>query len=156
MANILTILNTLEELETAMRDLYKWLSTHFQDDESLSAFFRRMSAEEEAHAGLVRYQKRLVRQNPDSMDTVSVDFEEVREVIAFVQSHLTKKPDLTPREALKLATTLESLDEERLYRSVILETLPELETLIHNLTRNDAEHVHVLEQFVQEYLGEAL
>ena len=151
MSNILTILNTLEELETGMRDLYGWLSTHFEGEPELARFFRKLSAEEEAHAGLVRYQKRLVRQNPDSIEDVSADLEEIREVIALVNGYLDRKPDMTPHHALKLAMDLESLDEERLYRNVILETLPDLESLIQNLTRNDEAHVKDLEQFIADY-----
>ena len=151
MANILTVLNTLEDLEIAMRDLYAWLSAHFTDDTCLSAFFRKLSSEEEAHAGTVRYQKRLVRQNPDSIDEVSADLEEIRELTEMVCQTISEKPNMTPQEALKLATNLESMDEERLYRKVILETLPELAPLIQNLTRNDESHVQDLENFVASY-----
>ncbi len=150
--NILTVLGILEKLETSMRDLYAWLSENFREEEQLHCLFRRMSREEETHAATVRYQKRVVHQNPDSFDEVSVNLDEIEEMISVVSGYLSKKPDLSPREAVQLALDLESFDEERLYRHVILDSFPEMAPLIQSLTTNDKEHVKLIEDFAGQYL----
>ncbi len=152
--NILTVLGVLEKLETSMRDLYAWLSDHFKEEEQLHCLFKRMSREEETHAATVRYQKRVVHQNPDSFDEVSVNLEEIEDMIAVVSSYLEKKPDLSPRQAVQLALDFESFDEERLYRHVILDSFPEMAPLIQSLTAHDEEHVKLIEDFAGHYLAE--
>ncbi len=153
MANIMTVLNMLEEIEITMKNLYAWISEEFSDDPELYRFFQRMSREEETHAGMVRYQKRLIRQNPDSFDEVSADLSEIREFLQFISSILEKKPELTPEKALNLAIDLEGMDEERMYRDVVVESYPELKELIHSLTQNDKEHCVFLKNFTRKYLG---
>ncbi|NOY22215.1 MAG: hypothetical protein GXO70_01730 [Acidobacteria bacterium] len=152
MANIMTVLNMLEEIEISMKNLYQWLSEEFSDDLELYRFFQRMSREEETHAGMVRYQKRLIRQNPDSFDEVSVDLSELREFLQFISSIPEKQSNLTAEKALKLAIELEGMDEERMYRDVIVESYPALKELIHNLTRSDEEHCVFLKNFARRYL----
>lgn len=153
MANIMTVLNMLEEIEISMKNLYVWISEEFPDDPDFYRFFQRMSREEETHAGMVKYQKRLIRQNPDSFDEVSVDLSELQEFLEFISSIKEKYLDLTPESALKLAIQLEGMDEERMYRNVIVESYPELKELIHNLTRSDEEHCVFLKNFTRQYLG---
>ncbi len=152
MANIMTVLNMLEEIEVSMKNLYQWVSEEFSDDPELYRFFQRMSREEETHAGMVRYQKRLIRQNPDSFDEVSADLSELREFLQFISSIPEKQSNLTPEKALKLAIELEGMDEERMYRDVVVESYPELKELIHNLTRSDKEHCVFLKNFARRYL----
>ncbi len=153
MANILTVLNMLEEIETAMKNLYLWISEKFPEDPEIYRFFQRMSREEETHAGMVRYQKRLIRQNPDSFEDVSVDLSELREFLDFVSAIPQRESIPTPEKALELAIRLEGMDEERMYRSVIIESYPELRELIQNLTRSDEEHCAFLKKFTRNYLG---
>ncbi len=153
MANIMTVLNILEEIEKSMKNLYLWVSESFSGEPELYRFFQRMSREEETHAGMVRYQKRLIRQNPDSFAEVSADLTELQEFLQCVTSILENKPKLTPEKALKLAIELEGMDEERMYRDVIVESYPELKELIHNLTRSDKEHLLFLKNFSRRYLA---
>lgn len=153
--NILTVLNTLEKLETTMRDLYTWLAGHFEEEPDLKTLFRRMSREEETHAATVRYQRRVVQQNPDSFDDVSVNLGEIEEMIAMVSSYIEQQPDLSPRQAVRLALELESFDEERLYRHVILDSFPEMGPLIQILTAHDEEHVELIREFAGRYLAES-
>lgn len=153
MANIMTVLNMLEEIEITMKNLYHWISEEFSDDPELYRFFHRMSREEETHAGMVRYQKRLIRQNPDSFDEVSADLSELREFLQFISSILQKRPLLTPEKALNLAINLEEMDEERMYRDVVVESYPELKELIHSLTQSDKEHCVFLKDFTRRYMG---
>ena len=150
--NILTVLNTLEKLETTMRDLYTWLAGHFEEEPELHTLFQRMSREEETHAATVRYQRRLVQQNPDSFDEVSVNLSEIEEMIVLVSRYIDQKPDLSPQQAVRLALDLESFDEERLYRHVILDSFPEMAPLIQSLTANDEEHVELIRTFAAGYL----
>jgi rubrerythrin len=152
MANIMTVLNMLEEIEISMKNLYQWVSEEFSDDLDLYRFFQRMSREEETHAGMVRYQKRLIHQNPDSFDEVSIDLSELREFLDFISSIRKNSPDLTPESALKLAIQLEGMDEERMYRHAIVESYPELKELIHSLTQSDEQHCVFLKDFAKRYL----
>ncbi|RLE22896.1 MAG: hypothetical protein DRJ08_03405 [Acidobacteria bacterium] len=152
MANIMTVLNMLEEIEISMKNLYQWISEEFTDNTELYRFFQRMSREEETHAGMVKYQKRLVRQNPNSFNEVSTDLSELQEFLQFISSIPEREHNLTPERALKLAIELEGMDEERMYRGVIVESYPELRELIHNLTRSDEEHCIFLKDFARRYL----
>jgi len=149
----MTVLNMLEEIEISMKNLYQWVSEEFSDDLDLSRTFQRMSREEETHAGMVRYQKRLIRQNPDSFDKVSIDLSGLREFLDFISSIRKNSPGLTEEGALKLAIQLEGMDEERMYRHTIVESCPELKELIHGLTQSDEQHCVFLKDFAKRYLA---
>ena len=152
MSYVMNILNNLELIETRMRDIYAALARRFADNEPYRNLFRNLSQEEEHHADQIRYQKRLVRQNPGDFSHVSVDMEGMDEILAFLEHLQENPPTATEAEALRLTIDMESISQERMYRSVIVESCPGLKPLIENLTRFDKDHLYRLNRFAEEQL----
>jgi len=153
MSYVMNILNDLEKIETGLRDIYAGLAGRFSDNEPYRDFFLALSRDEEAHADQVRYQKRLVRQNPGDFSHVSIDLEGMEEILAFLRHLMGNPPTGTPEEALRLAMDLESISQERMYRSVIVESCPGLKPLIDNLTRFDRDHLARIQAFAEKHLS---
>lgn len=153
MTNILTLLNLLEDLELSMRDFYRTVATHFETDhEELSKCFARMASEEQTHAEMVRFQKRLVQQNPGKFSPVSTDVSGFKDFLSQVHQATEQARDLTPEQSLDLALDFESFSGERIYSSAIIESCPDLAPLIGNLTKNDEAHCDYLRTVVQRQL----
>ncbi len=152
MSFVMNVLSDLEKIENSLRDIYTALAGRFSDNPPYRDLFRALSRDEETHADQVRYQKRLVRQNPDDFTHVSIDMEGMDEILAFLRHLIDNPPSATPEEAVALAIDLESISQERMYRSVIVESCPGLKPLIDNLTRFDKAHLERLHAFMEEQL----
>ncbi len=150
MSFVMNVLNDLEKIENGLRDIYATLAEKFSDNPPYRDLFRALSRDEETHADHVRYQKRLVRQNPNDFTHVSVDMEGMDEILAFLRHLLENPPNATPEEAVALAIDLESISQERMYRSVIVDACPGLKPLIENLTRFDKVHLERLNAFMED------
>ena len=154
MSFVMSVLNDLEKIENGLRDIYAAFADKFADNSPYRDLFRALSLDEETHAGHVRYQKRLVRQNPDDFTHVSIDMEGMDEILAFIHHLIDHPPNASPEEAVALAIDLESISQERMYRSVIVESCPGLKPLIDNLTRFDKAHLERLHSFMEKQLEE--
>ena len=151
---VMNILNDLEKIETSLMGIYAKMAEHFVDDDDCRALFLALSRDEETHAGHVRYQKRLVRQSPTDFCHVSIDLDEMKEILEFLGHLLENPPTPSPEEAVRLAIDLESTSQEKMYRSIIVESCPELKPLIDNLTRFDEKHLSRLQAFMNEHFPE--
>ncbi len=154
MSFVMNVLNDLERIENGLRDIYASLAGRFSDNPPYRDLFRALSRDEETHADQVRYQKRLVRQNPSDFTHVKVDVEGMDEILSFLRHLIDNPPSATPEEAVALALDLESISQERMYRSTIVESCPGLKPLIDNLTRFDQAHLERLNAFMEEQLEE--
>lgn len=150
MSFVMSVLNDLEKIENGLRDIYAAFADKFTDNPPYRDLFRALSRDEETHADHVRYQRRLVRQNPDDFTHVSIDTEGMDEILAFLRHLMENPPNATPEEAVALAIDLESISQERMYRSVIVESCPGLKPLIDNLTSFDKVHLDRLHAFMEE------
>ena len=155
MSYVVNILNDLEKIETGLREIYAGLAERFSDHVPYRNLFLALSRDEEAHADQIRYQKRLIRQNPGDFSHVTVDLTGMEEILAFLRHLLDNPPVATPEEGLRLAIDLESISQEKMYRSVIVDSCPALKPLIDNLTRFDREHLARLHAFAEaQFPGE--
>lgn len=150
MSFVMSVLNDLEKIENGLRDIYAAFADKFTDNPPYRDLFRALSRDEETHADHVRYQRRLVRQNPDDFTHVSIDMEGMDEILAFLRHLMENPPNATPEEAVALAIDLESISQERMYRSVIVESCPGLKPLIDNLTSFDKVHLDRLHAFMEK------
>lgn len=150
MRYVMKILDNLEKIENSLRDIYAGLAETMADNPTFHQLFVQLSRDEETHAGQIRYQKRLVRQNPGDFQDVTVDLEGMDEVLQFFDHLLVNPPKGTSEELLRLTIDMESISQERMYRSVISESCPALKPLIDNLTRFDQDHLTRLQDFARE------
>ena len=148
--HILNVLDTMETFEGMMAETYEWLSEIFADDEDAAAFFTRMSRDEVGHRNLVRYEKKLVRENPTAFGEVTVKPEIIDEAIRKVELFRRSEPPPTLTQALTFSMMMENDVVERLHRDAILMTNPTLAGLINSLARADAAHEKELESFIND------
>jgi hypothetical protein len=91
---ILVVLGALEKLELGLAELYEWLSESLSErHEDAAGFFFRMSTQERSHANLVRYGKRLVRQNGKSFQRVDVNIDRINELIELISAYRKGNPN---------------------------------------------------------------
>lgn len=147
---ICTVLEKLERLELAMADTYESLARQFEDDEEAAGFFTRMSRDEITHRNLIRYERTIVRSDPDTFEgDVGVDIEAVDRAIAHVFRFRTSEKPPTMVQALVFAMQMEADYAENLHRSVFIDKAPNLASLIRNLAKADAKHHEELERFLE-------
>jgi rubrerythrin len=145
---ILRVLEKLEEFEAGISLLYKRLSELFADDSEASLLFSRLSVEEEMHASIVRYQRRLVVQNTKMFEHVEfegVELDELTKAIEKVDSFETAVPSL--EEALRFALELEGDATECHYKAALAGVKPELLSFFKSLASFDSMHLHEFERF---------
>lgn len=142
--HILTVLSAIGKVESAAEELYRWLSEALSHDREASSLFFRMSLQERSHANVVSYAKRLAGRNPDEFADVTLDLGTVTtlidEVIQFRQFH--RSP--TVEEAVHFAIQIENNAGERVHRSLVINSNPELEHIINSLAKADEEHTRGL------------
>jgi len=141
------VLRPLEEMERDFGVFYRWLSETFADDPEAAMLFYRMSLEEKSHESLVKYLKRLVRQNPNLFGEIQLNLQEVIDLGAFARELVRKTKPPSLEKALDLALTLEASSAEVHYRNAVVYARPELAGLIRSLARGDVEHLTGLQEF---------
>ncbi len=143
--DIKSLLDRLLQLEIAMRDLYRFLAAVFRDDHDVAALFHRLEAQEERHANLVRYQRRLVAHNPNRFRDVDVDLGGLEAVLDSIRAFRSggDRPPLAA--AIDLAVELEGSAAERIHGSVVAHSNPELAALMAALGGDDHLHRRLLE-----------
>jgi hypothetical protein len=144
--HLLTALDELLRLEIALGELYRWLSEIFgESDPDAAAVFFRLSLQEESHANLIRYHRRLVRRSTEISSEV-VDFDTiirtaVERVMTFKNS--TGRPTLA--EAAQVAAELESLAADSIHAKLAAHSPAELGGFIGSLLRDDRRHLEMVE-----------
>ncbi|TAN42891.1 MAG: hypothetical protein EPN25_02120 [Nitrospirae bacterium] len=150
---ILKMLTQLEKLETNMAGLYEWFSHVFREDEAAAAFFYGVSVEEEVHANIVRYQRRLVSQNIKNFSEVDFDLTPIEKTLSDIAA--IRKTEILPslEEALRYAIELEHSIAEEHYRTILKKANPEIEGLLKSLGAFDLRHLHSFQEFVEKRGG---
>jgi rubrerythrin len=138
----------MEKFEGAMAATYEWLSELFEMDGEAAAFFARMSRDEIGHRNLVRFQKKLVREDPTSFAEVDIDPGLIAEALDKVETFRSNGASPTLAEALTFAMMMESHTVERLHREAILMSNPAIGDLINSLARADTLHEQELQTFI--------
>jgi hypothetical protein len=145
--HILKMLGPLEELETKMADLYNWFSHVFREDDEAAAFFYRVSVEEVVHANIIRYQRRLVSQNPKSFSEVVIDISLIEKTMSDIGAFKDTEPHPALEDALKNSIGLEHCLAEEHYRTAIVNANPEVTNLLRSLGAFDLRHIKCFHEF---------
>ena len=151
--DILKALDRLEKFETATGRLYKRLSERFHEDNEASTVFFRLFIEEEMHANIVSYQRRLVMQNMKMLGNVEledVELEELTKAMEKVDSFGTAGPGPSLEETLRFALELEGDAVECHYKTALSGAKPELLPFFRSLGSFDAMHLHEFARFARK------
>ncbi len=149
---ILKMLTRLEKLETDMARLYEWFSHVFREDEAAAAFFYGVSVEEEVHANIVRYQRRLVSQNIKNFTGADFDLSPIEKTLFDIAAIRAETPP-SLEEALTYAVELEHGIAEEHYRTILKKGNPEIEGLLKSLGAFDLRHLHCFQEFIEKRGG---
>ncbi|HPW55316.1 MAG TPA: hypothetical protein PLP31_06245 [Thermoanaerobaculaceae bacterium] len=139
-------LRPLAEFEKLVGDLYSWLAACFSTDQEASAAFAILAVEEAAHANLIEYQRRLVRQNPKEFGEVELDLGELFTSRAQVERFRAQQPPPTVEEALVFAFQIENSAAEFHFRHVLRQANPAIGQLLDSLGKADRQHLaHIMD-----------
>jgi rubrerythrin len=147
--HILKLLTQLEKVETQLSELYKRFSEIFQNDAAASILFSQMSADETAHADLVRFERRIVRADPSHFNEVDADIGKMEEISSRVNLLLKSEEGLKVERAIETAIELESNVAEQHYIRAITLSNPEVTRMLNSLTSFDCRHFMALEDFAK-------
>jgi hypothetical protein len=107
MLDMLNALRELEEIETAMADLYQWYGGLFIDDTEAVALFSRLWLDELAHQSILRNACRIVRTRPGALREISLDFDFVNHTLAAIGQFRRDHSHPVLAEALTMAFVFE-------------------------------------------------
>ncbi|MBI5635317.1 MAG: hypothetical protein HZA15_17760 [Nitrospirae bacterium] len=148
--NITTILNHLLRLELMMERLYKHFEKLFVFEREAISLFHALSIEEKAHADMISYQLRLVRNNLKIFPDISYDISPLDSLMAQIDGILSAKRPLTLREAIFFSITAERSAAEFHRKTVIAESNTEVGEHIRNLGSYDEAHDEQLVAFAKK------
>ncbi len=140
---------SMEKFEGKMSDLYRWYSELYAEDTEAAALFYRMSVEEKSHLNTVRYERRLMLQNPKLFSSVQFDSLSMDEEVARVDQLLGARRRLPLEEAVRVAIDLEGGAAERCYKVALQNSGPELAKLLNGMAAGDRQHRDALAQFAE-------
>jgi len=148
--DILAVLNKLAQLENEASKLYEWFSDLFALDEKASAFFRKLSEEEQSHYDLVKYQERIVRKAPKDFAGVDVNMDAIDKTLSAIAAFRTTSPAL--KDAIRFALDLETEIVEKYAATVMDQSNREFAALMKSLTTSLKEdHYKQLIKFAGSY-----
>jgi rubrerythrin len=139
------VMDKLLEFELALRDLYQWFSNGFRIDQEAAKTFGRLAIQEEKHANLIRYQKRLWSANSPAIAAMGANLEEVDLLLAEIDTLRRRDNPPTLSEAIELSIRLERSAAEKLHRTVVTDSNPDLGPFISQLAGDDDKHIEMLE-----------
>ena len=154
--HIQNVLKPLEEFEGEMGKLYRWLHEKFRDDEEAAFVFYRLNLDEKAHASIIQYQRRLVRQNPKMFKKIGFDIEDLNRTRDGLARFMDRKR-LTLEEAIRFSVELEGSAAELHLRSALQQSVEGLSRLLGSLGSADRLHLELLKSLAAKkgFLKEA-
>lgn len=142
---LMSILDDLLRLEVAMGDLYRWLTGVLATDHpQAAAVFFRLCIQEEGHANLVRYHRRLARTVTGSTDDEEGISADLREAVAAVDRFRADHDPPTLHEAIEFAVALEESAAERIHARLVSARVGG--SLVASLLDEDRRHRDQLRQ----------
>ncbi len=142
--SMVKLLDTLQQLELCVAELYRGLAERFAADREAAGVFFRLSLEEHTHANLLAFQKRLVLHGAGPVAVPDIDLEEVVELIAKVEAFRARQPRPSLEEAVQFAASLEQTAAERLHARVLTRLDGPFGKLLNNLAIDDRRHEQLL------------
>ncbi len=146
---VLNVLDEIAKLELKLMDLYNFFSNLFKDDQDASSSFFKLSLDEKQHAELVQYQKRVVRKNPNDFLEISIDINEIREIISKVESIMRSPVPPKLEESIKFALLMEKSAAEYHYKSAMEQSNPEFANFLNNLSSVDNDHYETIKKLAE-------
>jgi len=148
--DILVALRKLDELEGEVGKLYEWLSTLFPREAKLVEFFGKLSADEQTHVDLVKYQERVARKTPRDFAAVDVDMQAIDKVLGQIAEF--RKTGPSPRDAIRFALDIETEVAEYYAATIMDQSNKQFAELMKGLTADQKEnHYKQLIQFAKDY-----
>ena len=141
------LFNLLERLEGKMAELYRMYSDLFATDAEASSLFFRLSMEEKSHVNIVKYERRLTKQNPRFFEKAVLDEEALSAECDRVEKLCNSRMTPSLEDALWVALEIESGAAERHYRMSLLQSSPEAAKLLKGMAKEDNQHNEALRAF---------
>jgi rubrerythrin len=143
------VLRPLIEFERAISELYGRWAEVFEADREASLLFTKMATEENGHANLVEYHRRLLQKNPNLSGSVDVTQEEMATLLGIVRQSLAGPPPGL-EEAVRLACVLEASASDGELRIALKGSHPDVRSLLDLLGNEDRQHVERLIAFARK------
>jgi rubrerythrin len=153
--NFAAAMDRLMEFELALRDLYGWLAAGFGHRPEVAKVFGRLSLQEQAHANLVRYQRRMATANGSAFLPLDGGLEEVDRLLGEIAEFRVTRPNPSLPEAIGIAKRLEQSAAERLHRTAVARSNPALADFIDRLAGDDQKHLEMLQELESRFLAKA-
>jgi len=149
-AELQSVLKSLEQFETLMHEIYTGLSAAFAEDGEAAALFARLAFEERSHLGEVQFLRRLARQNTVAFAEVEVDVDALQREVVQLEGVRRAAPQLSLHEAVVIAVEFESGVAEVHSRRAIAKASPDLARLLASLQAGDERHRGALLEFARK------
>ena len=146
---ILTVLSAIESIESTVAKLYEWFSECFSADSEASGFFFRLAMQERSHANMVAFSKGLVRRSPTDFSGVDFDMTLVDDLIQTISTFQKQHRQPSLEQALDFAMAIESHGAEGIHRSMIIQSNPEIASMVNALAKADREHFKLLKGYAE-------
>lgn len=148
--DILKVLDIIEKLELKLSELYDYFHKLFSDNEELSELFLKLSTEEQGHADLVRFQRRIIIKNKNLIKDIEFDLNSINKIISKADSILKSSSKPTIKDALMLAIELENDSGEYHYKNAIKYKDEDFSLLLENLNKHDTDHVEQIKKIANK------
>jgi len=147
---IQALFKPLAEFEGKIAELYEWYSELFKADAEAAFVFFQLAAEERAHAKIIEYQRRMVRNSPAEFADVAIDLKPVEEALVAIAA--LRNPPRPPslEEALRAALTLETSATEYHYRTAMKQASAGTARLLDALGTAERHHLGKLVDFAKK------
>lgn len=147
--DIFKVFDSIEKLELKISELYQYFHKLFTDEKEAGALFFRLSLDEQSHADLIKYQRRLARQNKNLSKDIEMDISRVDKLISGIDKIIGSHKPLSLREAIKLSIEIENDTMEYHGRHALIKGHPEIAELLKNLSGEDQEHINLLRELAK-------
>ena len=150
MAELQSILRSLEQFEVLMHDIYNELCEVFSEDSEASALFSKLAFDERSHLGEIHFLRRLARQNTAHFADVELELDALQREVTQLENVRRAAPGLSLHEAVVIAIEFESGVAEVHSREAIAKANPDVSRLLGSLRAADWGHRDALVDFARK------
>ncbi|MBI5190316.1 MAG: hypothetical protein HZA22_06550 [Nitrospirae bacterium] len=151
MAKLSDLLVRLEEFEGKLALLYDCYAGRFTHTPDVSELFAKLGFEENSHRDIVRYEGRVVKNDPDYFGDIDANIKLVEENLERVAAAIETRYQATVEEAVGFALTIEKSSLENLYLS-IPETLdPAFGRIVTAMKAGCTDHVAAVTGIIRRH-----
>ncbi len=146
------ILDLTGRIERKIADIYDFFRKEFQADEEAAEFWETLVYEEEAHAGFVDAEIRMLTVKPEIFGDAQVDGRILEETLREMQAmeEGLREGEVDMRTALSVALKIETELVEKRYNRLVEIGDPEIKRIFDNLTKAD-NHVEKVVKMAKRF-----